>query len=157
INPKGLKSHARIVLKRAKDIFYELPASEAYPAGADEKTKSFVRYWFDAYSRRQLASLARAIARVSDTKKRDALWCGFSRLIITKQSGASLAMDLSHSRPHRTFRTAPAKPFRHFLSAMDRVTDNCIAANASNSGPPTRVRRGDARKLPLRSNSFDLV
>lgn len=157
VNPERLKKNARIVLQRAKDVFYELSAREAYPNGADAETKSFVRYWFDTYSRRQLTSLARTIACVSDTEIRDALWCAFSRLIITKQSGASRAMDLSHSRPHRAFRTAPAKPFQHFLTAVDRVAANCIAVNAKNPGPATRVQRGDARKMPLRNNSFDLV
>jgi len=34
-------------------------------------------------------------------------WVGFSRLIVTKQAGASLAMDLAHSRPHKAFTHAP--------------------------------------------------
>ncbi len=157
INRDSLKSNARIVLQRAKEGFYELLTRDAYPIGADEETRSFVRYWFDAYSRRQLASLARTIARVPDANMRDALWCGFSRLIITKQSGASLAMDLSHSRPHRTFKTAPAKPFRNFLTAVDRVADNCIAVNDKRPWPATRVQWGDARNLPLQNNSFDIV
>jgi hypothetical protein len=46
-------------------------------------------------------------ARVHDEATRDVLWCGFSRLIITKSAGASLAMDLSHSRPHKEFTRAP--------------------------------------------------
>ena len=157
IDSERLKKKASLVLLRAKEMFDEMPVREAYPVAADDETRSFIRYWFDAYSRRQLASLARAIALVSDVEMRNALWCGFSRLIITKQSGASLGMDLSHSRPHRTFKTAPAKPFRHFLTAVDRVADNCLALNDKASGPPARVRRGDARKLPLLDSSFDLV
>ena len=114
-------------------------------------------YWFDEYSRRQLAALALGIARVSDQKVRDALWCGFSRLIIAKQAGASLALDLAHSRPHRAFERAPTKPFSAFLAAVERVLSNCIDDRAAARGPSVRVLEGDARGLPLRTSSIDLV
>ena len=79
----------------------------------------------------------------------------FRSLIITKQAGASLAMDLSHSRPHRVFDTAPIKPFNRFLSAVDTVISNCPAGTAG--GPDARVNRGDARHLRIAANSIDLV
>jgi hypothetical protein len=94
---------------------------------------------------------------VEEDTLRDALWCAFSRLIITKQAGASLAMDLSHSRPHKTFTRAPVKPFRKFLSAVDHVLTNCISTAQQNCGPATTVQKGDARKLDVASNSIDLI
>jgi len=90
------------VLERAKNLFRTISAGDAYPRAKDAETRKFVRYWFDEYARRQLAALAVTISRVRDPDIRDFLWCGFSRLIITKQAGASLAMDLSHSRPHKS-------------------------------------------------------
>ena len=87
----------------------------------------------------------------------DALWCAFSRLIITKQAGASLAMDLSHSRPHKAFEHAPIKPFNKFLSAVELVLKNCISRDQSGRGPAARALLGDARKLPLASGTIDLV
>ena len=84
--------------------------------------------------------------------------CGVpSRVIITKQSGASLAMDLSHSRPHRKFKRAPAKPFRKFLAATDRVTSNCIDGRGRTCSSETQVYEGDARCLEFQDKSIDLV
>ena len=127
------------------------------PGNADSETRRFTRYWFDDYARRQLASLATAIHLTRDSVLREALWCAFSRLIISKQCGASLAMDLSHSRPHRKFKRAPSKPFRKFVSAVDRVTTNCIDGSRRNCGPATQVYEGDARCLDLPDGSVDLV
>ena len=145
------------VLENARRIFPSLRTRDAYPRNADSETRQFTRYWFDDYARRQLASLAMAIEWTRDGTIREALWCAFSRLIITKQSGASLAMDLSHSRPHRKFKRAPAKPFRKFLPAVARVTTNCIDGRSATRGPAAQVYKGDARHLDLLDRSIDLV
>ena len=157
IDPATIVSHATKALERARKTFCTLRHRDAYPVAADDETRAFVRYWFDSYSRRQLASLALAICDVSDPRVRDALWCAFSRLIITKQSGASRALDLAHSRPHRVFERAPLKPFNGFFRAISRVAENCPNKNAKGIGPPTKVLLGDARQLPLCDDSVDLV
>ena len=131
-------------------------AGDAYPPGSDEETRLFAEFWFDRRARAQLASLAGAIARIRDAHARDALWCAFSRLIITKSAGASLAMDLSHSRPHRAFERAPSMPFAGFVQAARRVAAGCINAGAD-PGPDASVREGDARRMPLKDGSADLV
>lgn len=158
VDGEAVKRKASEVLNRARAVFTTLPIRKAYPRGADEETRRFVTYWFDGYARRQLAALVTVIGRVRDKTIRNALWCGFSRLIISKQSGASLAMDLSHSRPHKVFKHAPSKPFRKFLSAVNRVVDNCIdKASTDCSGPVPVICKGDARHLPLADTSIDLV
>jgi len=157
IDRERVRHTAGEVLRRARQIFSKLAIRNAYPTSADQETRQFVAYWFDDYARRQLASLAVAINRVRDATTREVLWCGFSRLIITKQSGASLAMDLSHSRPHKTFRRAPIKPFRKFLRALDRVVENCIDRKSSARGPSPIIHLGDARQLPLIDGSIDIV
>lgn len=145
------------VLGRAKTSFKTLPSALAYPVGSDNETRKFIRYWFDDYARRQLAALSTAVCRVHDDAIRDVLWCGFSRLIITKSAGASLAMDLAHSRPHREFIHAPVKPFNRFISAVKTVVANCPQSGSEMVGPATVVKRGDARKLEIEGNSIDLV
>ena len=157
IDPVALKEEAAAVLDRARRAFALLRARDAYPKGSDEETRRFIRFWFDGRARRQLAALADAIAGVSDEKNRDALWCSFSRLIITKRSGASLAMDLSHSRPHRVFRRAPAEPFSKFMFAAERVAGCCIDGRFHDSTPAVSVHEGDARSLQLADRSVDLV
>ena len=157
VDSKIVRELAVEVLSNARSDFGLLRTRDAYPKNPDAETRRFVRYWFDDYARRQLASLATVISRLQDDTIQNALWCAFSRLIITKQSGASLAMDLSHSRPHRVFKRAPTKPFRKFLSAVDRVTKNCIDSDAPSPGPATRISEGDARHLSLDDGSIDLV
>lgn len=152
VNDKALQS-----LSRAKSVFAEISSGQAYPAGCDDETKRFIRYWFDEYARRQLSALSTVISRVRDDTMRDALWCGFSRLIITKSSGASLAMDLAHSRPHKEYERAPVKPFRRFISAVETVVSNCPRHGTDSLGPPSVVRHGDARNMGVESRSIDLV
>lgn len=157
IDREEVKEKAAEVLVRAREQFSTLSVADAYPRGADDATRRFAAYWFDGYTRRQLSALAHAIHRVRDAAVRDALWCSFSRLIITKQAGASLALDLAHSRPHKHFSSAPTKPFNQFLSAVDRVVANCISRHDRVRGPAACPREGDAREVQLASGSVDLV
>lgn len=146
---------ARQVLARAQSMNVTLRT--AYPKNADDETRRFVRYWFDRHTRPQMVALATSIHRVRDNKMRDVLWCAFSRLIIAKQAGVSLAMDLAHSRPHRAFQRAPIKPFPNFLAAVDRVLQNCISTSDADRGPAPHLRGGDARNLRVPDRSIDLV
>jgi DNA modification methylase len=157
VNPEPIRKKAKAVLRRATREFRSLPVGRAYPTKSDKETKQFVRYWFDEYARRQLTALSNAIRGVRDGHTRDVLWCSLSRLIITKQAGASRAMDLSHSRPHRRFARAPIKPLERFLAAVETVIANCPQPETESSGPPSSVKHGDARVLPIESGSIDLV
>jgi SAM-dependent methyltransferase len=157
IKADSVRNKALEVLSRAMERFELLSPDEAFPVGCDKETKAFLLYWFDDNARRQLTSLAGAIGRVHDKTIRRVLWSAFSRLIITKTAGASLAMDLSHSRPHRRFQIAPVEPFDRFLSAVETVVVNCPKSGAGMVGPAAVVKRGDARKLAIRKGSIDLV
>ena len=157
VDAERVNDKAVEVLHRAKTKFGMLRSAQAYPNGSDEETRKFIRFWFDQYARCQLAALSLAISRVRDDATRDVLWCGFSRLIITKSAGASLAMDLSHSRPHREFTRAPVKPFNRFLSAVKTVVTNCPQTGSKPVGPITTVKQGDARQLDIENGSIDLV
>lgn len=157
VDAEAVSNKAAEVLDRAHSAFSRMPTGQAYPVGSDAPTREFMRYWFDDYVRRQLAALSEVIGRVRDDGVRDALWCGFSRLIITKSSGSSLAMDLSHSRPHRAFERAPVKPFSKFLSAIETVVSNCPRRNRTPLGPVSVVKWGDARRLDIAAGSIDLV
>lgn len=157
VETERVKEKASEVLDRARTAFGSLTSKRAYPAGSDAETRKFIRYWFDEYARRQLAALSAAIRRVHDKATRDVLWCAFSRLIITKRSGASLAMDLSHSRPHKVFHRAPIKPFNRFTAYVEAVVANCPKTGLGPIGPAAVVKQGDARKLAIDDESIDLV
>jgi DNA modification methylase len=157
LDPKEIHDQANGVLEVAYGEFKNLAVGDAYPERADDETCEFIRYWFDGYARRQLTALSLAIGLLKCEIARDVLWCAFSRLIISKQSGASRAMDLSHSRPHRAFNTAPEKPFNKFLSVVRRVVANGIDTRSEDRGPKPIIKMGDARELPLPNQSVDLV
>lgn len=148
---------AKRVLNSAKRAAKQLKTRDAYPFGADTETRAFVRYWFDPHARRQLAVLANTIRRIKDSNAKELLWCGFSRLIIAKQAGVSLALDLAHSRPHRRFEHAPRKPFKLFLGAVERVVNGCPAQSDARRGPLSIIKLGDVRDLAIPSRSVDLV
>jgi hypothetical protein len=129
---------------------------DAYPIHADSETRLFVRYWFDQRNRRELASLSGCISRVRDDNLRTPLWCAFSRLIIAKQAGASLALDLAHSRPHRVHgKPTIIRPFQAFLSEVEKVIK--AAPFHGTTHPAATVACGDARALTIENESVDVV
>ena len=144
------------VVKRAAS-WRAIRCEAAYPVEADHETRAFVRYWFDAGSRRQLTALAQGIDAVSESAVRRLLWCAFSRLIIVKQAGASRAMDVAHSRPHRVYKTAPIRAVDHFQLSVRRILDALPFVDCSRMRPDARVDLGDARNLRVDSHSIDIV
>jgi hypothetical protein len=144
------------VCESAKRVAATVPLREAYPIHADDETKAFVRYWFDRTNRRQLAALAQAINNVRDRCIRDVLWCGLSRLIITKQAGASLALDVAHSRPHKVIGKNVIRPIANFERAV-RAVLAATPFKGQPRTPPATIKKADARRLPIRGSSVDVA
>lgn len=156
VNPLRLQKRAEEVLSQAKKTYRNLSHAEAYPDKSDAETRAFIRFWFDPTNRRQLKALSVAILRVKNDNERSLLWSAFSRLIVTKDAGASLARDVSHSRPHKAYKIAPIRPFEAFRGAVDRILQASHFLYG-NELPAAEVTKGDARKLPLQNESIDLV
>lgn len=153
--PRLLSTAAKL-LKVATQRAGRVTLRGAYPDGADEETKAFIRYWFDNKARVQLTVLASLIREETRKDIRQALWCGLSRTIIVKSHGVSRAMDVAHSRPHRVYDVAPVLPFDAFLESVIRIAGRAPFVDGQPL-PRAYVRRGDARRLPLESDSVDLV
>ena len=66
----------------------------------DVETDKFARYWFAPAQIETLSRLS-AVLKTCRYRSRDLLKVCMSRVIVTKDRGASLARDVSHSRPHR--------------------------------------------------------
>lgn len=128
-----------------------------YPRYADDLTREFIDYWFDEENQRQLRALSETIAEIRNPGTRAVLWAGFSRLIIAKSRGVSLAMDISHSRPHKVYETAPIAPFDEFIQAVNRVSKHMPFTASSTAAPHAKIMRHDARRLPLADSSIDFV
>jgi tRNA G10 N-methylase Trm11 len=128
---------------------------------ADQETKKFVSYWFGKKQRNGLRRLAFAFQKFDARRKSkndaaalDVLKIAFSRIIITKEQGASLARDTSHSRPHRV---ATKSKFEVIPSFQKSVSYVCRLLAASPPKGRTKVRVGDARSLKVRAGSVDAV
>ena len=109
----------------------------------DLETTKFARYWFAQSQRGQLRKLA-IVLQQRRGPIANALRLALSRTIITKSGGASLASDVSHSRPHRTREANEFDVFAGFAKSVESI------ATALERDPPSGtaiVRRGDATKL----------
>jgi SAM-dependent methyltransferase len=148
---------AEEVLQRAFIRAAEIDGESAFPHGADRETKAFIRYWFDKRNRIQLTALAATISQLRDPGLRDLMWCAMSRLVITKSVGVSRAMDVSHSRPHRSYKTAPVTTFERFPHAVRQVLKACPFTKGQRQRPRATVKFADARCLPLPPASVDFV
>ncbi len=160
VHPEKLYDSARNVLEQAKHLANQIMFKNAYPEKADDETRQFIDFWFDDENRRQLTALSTCISQVKSDNERTLLWCAFSRLIITKTSGASLAMDVSHSRPHRVYDIAPIRPFDRFLKSVDFINNSAPFRTTDRStitGPVAEIHLADARKIPIPSQSIDMI
>ncbi|MEO3972888.1 hypothetical protein [Streptomyces sp. CAU 1734] len=126
----------------------------------DSETSKFIDFWFDSETRSRLSALAAEIT-LAPEKLKAPLWCAFSRLIITKDSGASKARDVSHSRPHRVRDAASFDPIDRFCVSAETVATRVRTLRDSYSAASSKAKltmlRADARSLPLCSSSVDAV
>ncbi len=157
VDPEKVMRRAEIVLERAASLAECLRPENSYPKGADDETRKFVDFWFDPETRRDLTALSTCISRVRSEFEKMFLWCAFSRMIITKTAGVSLARDVSHSRPHRAYAVAPVKPFNIFQKAVATVVKNCPFTIEAKVAPSVNVQYGDARSLPIEGSSMDII
>jgi hypothetical protein len=119
----------------------------------DAETWEFIEYWFGPEQREDLRRLSTCVRRM-DGPVGDVLRLALSRIIITKDSGASLARDVSHSRPHKVASVSSYDVGRGFTRAVDQILDRL------DRYPPrggVKVDIGDARSLPLRAGSVDAI
>lgn len=157
IEVEKLTKLAESILRQAVERADRLSLDTAYPPQADDETKQFIEFWFDDNNRIRLTALSDCISQIENQNDKNILFTAFSRLIITKISGVSLAMDVSHSRPHRKYEKAPINPFDKFLNAVDYIIKKAPFRDNDLSLPPVHIIKGDARSIPIESDSIDLI
>lgn len=92
------------------------------------ETDSFKQFWFAQKQRDALATVSHHIALVADRDLREFFEIALSRIIITKFRGASLAWDVSHSRPHRAKESNDFDVRSEFLRSCRRLALTCMEA-----------------------------
>lgn len=146
--PNGLVLEARKLVDAARALGDVPP-----PWAASAETQRFAEFWFEEKQRSNLSALAHVLGDY-EGPHRDALMLALSRLIITKERGASIARDTSHSRPHRVFFENDFDVFHALPIAAKRIEDRL---NAPAIIGTAAVELADARRLPLADESVDAV
>jgi DNA modification methylase len=116
-----------------------------------EETTSFVDYWFGPKQqfpmRRAARFLANSTRANAEPEVANVMRLALSRFVIRKTRGASLAWDVSHSRPHRVY-SGKSYDF-DVLDELEKSVRK-VTATLNEQGPERntcRVRIGDARHL----------
>jgi tRNA G10 N-methylase Trm11 len=120
----------------------------------DQETRKFVDFWFAPRQQVELRQLCAVLVEQTGPIS-DALRVALSRIIITKDKGASLARDVSHSRPHRVRIDNDFKVMPAFLRSVHHVSERLTELP---SGSSAMISLGDARCMPgLPDASVDAV
>lgn len=140
-NPQKIKSKARETLCEAATL--SLSSVRLPWIDDDPKTKQFINFWF---GRKQINSLRKLSFVIHNSRGpyNDLLKVALSRLIITKTRGASLAVDISHSRPHKVYQENDFDVLSSFLNSCEILSS--IFAKQKPKGK-IKIRMGDARNL----------
>ena len=160
LDPETVRVAGSEALERAS----ELHSGGSHPAdplglvrgSMDDATLKFLDYWFLPETQRELAALILAIRAEPDLPLRNLLEVVFSSTIVTKSGGVSRARDLAHTRPHRVADKQPRSALRQFENLANRAVDAYAHVETTEVGQSSIVA-GDSRRLPLRSESVDLI
>jgi tRNA G10 N-methylase Trm11 len=147
---ESLQDTATEIVRKAKRV-----KGEYLPWIDDcEETNDYVKFWF---GNKQIRALRRLTSILASMRGRlaDVMKITLSRIIITKERGASLARDTSHSRPHRVFFGNDYDVYEGFLQSTERLAAKLMVDKLLGS---VTVQRGDARMLnSIPSKSIDAV
>jgi hypothetical protein len=126
------------------------------------ETSAFVKFWFGRRQRGDLRRLAWVLNRHGERRvtcekhaAADVLRIALSRIIVTKDSGASLARDVSHSRPHKVADETDYDVFKGLERSIRHVRRK-LQENPPWGG--AYIALGDARALSgVEDRSIDAV
>jgi hypothetical protein len=133
---------SEVIIARAKETSVGRRVSDTLP-WIDDETENFIHYWFATNQIQRLTQLAVCLWR-SRSSARDALRLALSRIIITKDRGASLARDVSHSRPHKVASENNYDVVANFRRSAFEITRRMSVESLHGSAD---VQSGDSRNL----------
>lgn len=149
VSDELIEKVADLVIEEAKNLD-EKSISLPWIDG-DAETKDFIDFWFGKSQQVELRKIAYVLyvfstRRFSKEKHAaaDVIRVALSRIIITKEQGASLARDTSHSRPHKVAETSDFD----VMGALERSVKQVRKRLEEN--PPlgaAEIKLGDARAL----------
>jgi DNA modification methylase len=154
VTPKGVREFCDEVLVAAAARAKALKRPTRFLRKLGKEDRKFLRYWFSTSAVLELFCLAEAIRT---RRRRAPAVVGvavLSSLIISRGAGASYAMDLSRSRPHKVKSKRPRKPFEIWPEKARAFASFYGATTLRHS---STIALGDARKVDLADDSVDAV
>jgi DNA modification methylase len=152
LNTQHFCTHAMELVHEAR----KMPAGQvSLPwIDGDPETSAFIDFWFGEPQKADLRKLS-ALIQTRTGPEKDAMSIALSRIIITKDAGASLARDVSHSRPHRVMSNNVFSVIDGFLRSVTQLAKRLETIPSQSL---TDVRQEDARNLAsIASASVDAV
>jgi len=116
-----------------------------------------IDYWFQSEEKRRLAFIFAEIAKLKDQDIKDLFYCAFSNIL----KNCSIWMQKSN-KPTRDLKKKPSEPIKTFF----RQTKLMLRGNAKfyelleqkkYLKVPCKVFCADARKIPTKNNTVDLI
>ncbi len=116
-----------------------------------------IDYWFKPEQKRKLTFLLKEINKVKDIDIKDFFYCGFSNILKNCSIWAQ-----GSSKPTRDFDKKPSDPFVVFnrqIRAMVKGNSSFLDIIKENDSKniPCDVKCADARSIPVKDNSVNLV
>jgi len=155
IETDAVRDMSHTVVGQARSLLSAQTVDRCLSQRFDERTKAFLDYWFLPATQRELMALVLAIESVGHVEVRRLLALTLSSIIITKSGGVSRARDLAHSRPHVDAMKVPKNALDQFALKLQKNLQSI--ARLALSGATGLPLAGDARAIPLRNDSVDLI
>jgi len=143
------------VLKDAQARAKVLKTPSRFVKELAKEDRQFLKYWFSKKAVLQLFCLAEAICACRPRTLATVGAAVFSSLIISRGAGASYAMDLSRSGPHKVDTKQPRKPFEIWPEKARAFA--LFYDTAKNSRSTSNIALGDARQMDFADASVDAV
>jgi hypothetical protein len=149
IDPEALIEEGNKIVTQAKELdVVSLPWIDD-----DKETSEFIDYWFAEGQKKVLRKLSFLLLEYGNKPLGNALKVALSRLIITKEKGASLGRDISHSRPHKVKEENDYQVFEGFQKSV-----NSLSKKLAVTGHKVYANFGDARNLDeVQNESIDFI
>jgi DNA modification methylase len=152
-----LRAYAEDIYREAFARTRRLSTSNKYTRNLSAEDKKFLDYWFPAKSVIAMFALAEVVLENPKNSLSVVGAAILSSLVIARESGVSLARDLSRSRPHKVAEKKPKEPFVLWKEKSEAFARFYESRKTLQTTPQADIDWGDARALDLGSDSVDVV
>jgi DNA modification methylase len=157
VDAVALRAYTTDIHRKASVVADRRKKATCYIRRLSKEDKAFLRYWFPHRSLLEMFALAEVI--LADTKHplSGVAAAILSSLVITRETGVSLARDLSRSRPHKVASKTPKSPFKFWKEKAEAFAKFYERMSGPKTHGTTDINLGDARQLEFDADFFDAI